>query len=450
MDTHRSSGPRPPSLSLIRTQPGDLPMRFLCSFLLVALPLLSQVASCSKRLHSVDEDAASPVPDPAGDADGDGINDALDNCQDVANPDQSDLDGDGRGDACDSLLADGLDGLTLTWLVRAVSQDGTSRRGSARARLDGAEGPLAMDFDLDHGTHVELRIRQTGPSDLTGTWVEDGAAADVVTLSVAPSGLWLEGSAAGLTLTLNPMVSFAQADSGAYVRETDGATAILALDVGLGGASALLSLLTLDGRWLDEDRYGAEWLADETMLEGSALTAYRLGGTSSFYACTWDWSQDHLVCSTYRRVASSSELDGVWLYGTRYDVYTEWSLAIVVALGQTLYVHLRDETFYDTYGAMRWSFRAVSRDGVTFRDTDHALDYGDTDWIGRVSTDKMLILGNWDGWDTPDNWVLQSFERIRQPENDYLTRDASSLSLNWFDAPSGCAGRRGQPELDLL
>lgn len=35
------------------------------------------------------------------DADGDGILDEVDNCPDVANPDQADFDGDGLGDACD-------------------------------------------------------------------------------------------------------------------------------------------------------------------------------------------------------------------------------------------------------------------------------------------------------------------------------------------------------------
>ena len=36
------------------------------------------------------------------DSDGDGVNDAVDNCRKNANADQSDIDGDSKGDVCDS------------------------------------------------------------------------------------------------------------------------------------------------------------------------------------------------------------------------------------------------------------------------------------------------------------------------------------------------------------
>jgi len=45
-------------------------------------------------------------PDPALDLDGDGTDEAIDNCPGVANPSQSDVDGDFRGDVCDNCVVD--------------------------------------------------------------------------------------------------------------------------------------------------------------------------------------------------------------------------------------------------------------------------------------------------------------------------------------------------------
>lgn len=65
-----------------------------------------------------------------GDADGDGVADATDNCPLVANPDQADADGDGQGDACDPDL-DG-DGMPNDW----ENTHGLNPRNPADALID--------------------------------------------------------------------------------------------------------------------------------------------------------------------------------------------------------------------------------------------------------------------------------------------------------------------------
>lgn len=52
----------------------------------------------------------TPEAEPMGDSDGDGIDDAADNCPDAPNPQQVDSDGDGHGDRCDPCRGtDGID-----------------------------------------------------------------------------------------------------------------------------------------------------------------------------------------------------------------------------------------------------------------------------------------------------------------------------------------------------
>jgi len=59
------------------------------------------------------EGTVSPSLPPAGDADGDGVSNGVDNCPTTPNPDQADTDGDGVGDgvgdACDKETCDGID-----------------------------------------------------------------------------------------------------------------------------------------------------------------------------------------------------------------------------------------------------------------------------------------------------------------------------------------------------
>ncbi|MCB9613058.1 MAG: thrombospondin type 3 repeat-containing protein [Sandaracinus sp.] len=64
-------------------------------------------------------DACDPCAfDPDDDVDGDGLCADVDNCPEVANPDQADANGDGRGDACKKKGGCGCDaGASGAWLV---------------------------------------------------------------------------------------------------------------------------------------------------------------------------------------------------------------------------------------------------------------------------------------------------------------------------------------------
>ncbi len=69
-----------------------------CTVICPALPVVFLVLSAIDRTLP---GAPAPQPPAPADADADGIEDALDNCPDVANADQLDSDHDGIGDACD-------------------------------------------------------------------------------------------------------------------------------------------------------------------------------------------------------------------------------------------------------------------------------------------------------------------------------------------------------------
>ena len=70
--------------------------------------LVSSVCGASAESRLGETDAGVPVPNaracplPGADGDGDGFDDATDNCPAFANPSQADRDGDGAGDACDA------------------------------------------------------------------------------------------------------------------------------------------------------------------------------------------------------------------------------------------------------------------------------------------------------------------------------------------------------------
>jgi len=111
------------------------------------------------------------------DVDGDGVAGCIDNCPDVANPDQADSDGDGVGDACATLDADG-DGVPDT-------QD------------DCPDTAFGAAVDPRTGCALEQTCPCEGPQGSTAAWKNHGRyvscvtteAAELVRLRVIPPAL---------------------------------------------------------------------------------------------------------------------------------------------------------------------------------------------------------------------------------------------------------------------
>src|SRR6185369_15441189 len=85
------------------------------------------------RGHGVPGFPPLPPPPEPKDTDGDGILDRVDNCTNVANPNQADQDGDGFGTACDpDLNNDGrIDQSDMNLLVQCFLADVSTRLACA-------------------------------------------------------------------------------------------------------------------------------------------------------------------------------------------------------------------------------------------------------------------------------------------------------------------------------
>lgn len=107
------------------------------------------------RVRRVQVAAAPPPPPPVGDADGDGVPDAVDNCPVTVNPDQANHDSDALGDACDpddddDTVADPADNCRIVANRDQNDLDGDSQGDACDADRDGDGVPNASDNCPDH------------------------------------------------------------------------------------------------------------------------------------------------------------------------------------------------------------------------------------------------------------------------------------------------------------
>jgi uncharacterized delta-60 repeat protein len=122
--------------------------------------------------------------DAGGDSDGDGIDDDLDNCPDVANPDQVDSDGDGMGDACDpdddnDGIPDTRDPDTVADVVNTIPGQHFHSEGNRNAflhRLDNIEAQIAagdIEGALTELQNLRRRLDGCGTSPDSNDWLLD-------------------------------------------------------------------------------------------------------------------------------------------------------------------------------------------------------------------------------------------------------------------------------------
>jgi hypothetical protein len=112
-------------------------------------------------IASLSFEAGAPCSDEGGDADGDGVCNATDNCPLVANPDQADGDGDGVGDVCDQPAV-----IFSAQVQQPINGDGSSlfksRRGAVPVKFT-----LIRDgqptCDLPPATIVVMRTSGASP-----------------------------------------------------------------------------------------------------------------------------------------------------------------------------------------------------------------------------------------------------------------------------------------------
>jgi len=119
------------------------------------IELLENSDSGSEPAEDGDDQQGNEPPTVVGnDSDGDGAQDSVDNCPNLANANQADADGDGMGDACDPNTDSDGDGMPDDW----ETQNG----------MDPNRDDAAADPDDDGISNLDEYIGETDPADYDG------------------------------------------------------------------------------------------------------------------------------------------------------------------------------------------------------------------------------------------------------------------------------------------
>ena len=184
--------------------------------------------------------ALYPATAPAPDADGDGVPDDIDNCPNVANPDQTDSDHDGAGDACDPIrvrmlrMSGSSQVLVFNAMVRLAAEvDFVPSRDSLTIQLQDSGGILYTGVVRSRSMRRSSRslVEYTGSARSS-----DGAA--------LVSFRWMRGASAALVV---------RASCGRFAAAT-GEDTMLTLN--FGGGHVMRKQIALkrsgDGSWVCE------------------------------------------------------------------------------------------------------------------------------------------------------------------------------------------------------
>jgi Thrombospondin type 3 repeat len=124
-------------------------------------------------------DGVMPVGTTPSDIDGDGVDDASDNCVDVANADQADTDGDTVGDDCDATPngdndQDGVDAASDNCVDVANADQADADGDGAGDACDPTPNGDADEDGVDDGTDNCLGVANAGQADSDGDGAGDG------------------------------------------------------------------------------------------------------------------------------------------------------------------------------------------------------------------------------------------------------------------------------------